>query len=29
MAKDTNNQEYEDFLLLVKGAEAEIVEKKS
>lgn len=29
MAKDTANQEYEDFLLLVKGAEAEIVEKKS
>ena len=29
MAKDTGNQEYEDFLLLVKGAEAELVEKKS
>lgn len=29
MAKDTANQEYEDFLLLVKGAEAELVEKKS
>ena len=24
-----NNQEYEDFLLLTKGAEAELVEKKS
>ncbi len=24
-----NNQEYEDFLLLIKGAEAELVEKKS
>lgn len=29
MGKDMNNQEYEEFLLLAKGAEAEIVEKKS
>ena len=29
MAKEINNQEYEDFLLLTKGAEAELVEKKS
>lgn len=29
MVKDTENQEYEDFQLLVKGAEAELVEKKS
>lgn len=29
MAKEANNQEYENFLLLTKGAEAELVEKKS
>lgn len=29
MTKKMNNQEYEDFLLLTKGAEAELVEKKS
>lgn len=29
MEKDTNGQVYEDFVLLVKGAEAELVEKKS
>ncbi|MBP3543049.1 MAG: YigZ family protein [Lachnospiraceae bacterium] len=28
-ANEINNQEYEDFLLLTKGAEAELVEKKS
>ncbi len=29
MEKDRNNQAYEDFVLLTKGAEAELVEKKS
>lgn len=29
MEKDRNSQEYEDFVLLTKGAEAELVEKKS
>lgn len=29
MEKDNNSQEYEDFFLLVKGAGAELVEKKS
>ncbi len=29
MEKDKNNQAYEDFVLLTKGAEAELVEKKS
>ena len=29
MEMDTNSQEYEDYLLLTKGAEAELVEKKS
>ena len=29
MEKDRNSQEYEDFVLLTKGGEAELVEKKS
>lgn len=29
MEKDRNSQEYEDFVLLTKGAEAQLVEKKS
>lgn len=29
MERDINNQEYEDYVLLIKGAEAELVEKKS
>lgn len=29
MEKDTKEQVYEDFILLVKGAEAELVEKNS
>ncbi|MDE5823608.1 MAG: YigZ family protein [Lachnospiraceae bacterium] len=29
MGKDANSQEYEDYTLLMKGAEAELVEKKS
>ena len=29
MEKDRNGQEHEDYVLLVKGAEAELVEKKS
>lgn len=29
MEKDANSQEYEDYMLLMKGAEAELVEKKS
>lgn len=29
MEMDTNSQEYEEYLLLTKGAEAELVEKKS
>lgn len=29
MEKDRNSQEFEDYIMLVKGAEAELVEKKS
>ena len=29
MGKDANSQEYEDYMLLIKGEEAELVEKKS
>lgn len=29
MEKDIHNQSYEDFVLLIKGAEAELIEKKS
>ena len=29
MEKDRNSQEYEDFVLLTKGAEAQLVEKQS